>query len=262
MTHSPAPIPQHPSELRIFGLGGVPEVTPGDDVAALVGAAVEASGLGLEPGDVLVVTHKIVSKAEGRLVRLPEVEPSALASRLAADTGKDARQIEVVLREAKRISRMDRGVIIAETVHGFVCANAGVDASNVASEVVCLLPEDPDASAAGLRAALRERFGVDVGVIVSDSFGRPWRNGIVNVAIGVAGLAPLADYRGQHDPAGYELRASVLAVADELAAAAELVMHKLEARPVALIRGYVPPTDAPPGTGRDLVMDPARDLYR
>ncbi len=269
MTHSRSPAPQNPtpntnppSDLRIFGLGGVPEVTPGDDVAALIGAAVEASGLGLQPGDVLVVTHKIVSKAEGRLVRLPEVEPSVLAQRLAADAGKDARQIEVVLREAKRISRMDRGIIIAETAHGFVCANAGVDASNVSPDVVCLLPADPDASAASLRAALGERFGVEVGVIVSDSFGRAWRHGIVNVAIGVAGLAPLADYRGQHDPAGYELRASVLAVADELAAAAELVMHKLEARPVALIRGYVPPTDAPPGTGRDLIMDPARDLYR
>lgn len=262
MTDSPSAIIHPPTELRIFGLGGVPEVTPEDDVAALVVAAVEASGLGLEPGDVLVVTHKIVSKAEGRLVRLPEIEPSLLANRLAADAGKDPRQIEVVLREAKRISRMDRRVIIAETVHGFVCANAGVDASNVAPDVVCLLPVDPDASAAGLRAALQARFGVEVGVIVSDSFGRPWRNGIVNVAIGVAGLAPLADYRGQHDSAGYELRASVLAVADELAAAAELVMHKLEARPVALIRGYVPPTDAPPGTGRDLVMDPGRDLYR
>jgi coenzyme F420-0:L-glutamate ligase/coenzyme F420-1:gamma-L-glutamate ligase len=165
------------------------------------------------------------------------------------------------LNQAKRISRMERGIIIAETFHGFVCANAGVDASNVAAETVCLLPEDPDRSAAAIRCALGDRFGTAPGVIVSDSFGRPWRNGIINVAIGVAGLAPLADYRGQHDAAGYELRASVLAVADELAGAAELVMHKLDARPVALIRGYIPPTGAPHGTGQDLVMGPDRDLY-
>ncbi len=262
-----------PAELRIYGLGGLPEVRPGDDLGALIGDAIAASGLGLEATDVLVVTHKIVSKAEGRLVELAGVEPSVLAERVAREAGKDARQIEVVLREARRISRMERGIIIAETSHGFVCANAGVDASNVAEGVVCLLPVDPDASAARLRAVLGARFGLDPagapgapgtapGVIVSDSFGRAWRNGIVNVAIGVAGMAPLADYRGQHDAAGYELRASVLAVADELASAAELVTHKLEARPVALVRGYVPPTDLPPGTARDLVMDPTRDLYR
>ncbi len=254
------------AELRLIGLSGLPEVRPGDDLGKLIGDAVEDSGAVLESGDVLVVTHKIVSKAEGRLVRLAEVEPSALASRFAARYGKDARQVEVVLREATRLVRMDRGVIIAETAHGFVCANAGVDASNVAPETVCLLPVDPDASAARIRSALGERFGWTddeaPGVIVSDSFGRPWRNGIVNVAIGVAGVAPLADYRGRYDASGYELRVSVLAVADELAAAAELVMHKLDARPVVLVRGFVPPTNDPPGTGRDLVLDAARDLFR
>ncbi len=253
-----------PAELRLIGLGGIPEVRPGDDLARMVGDAIERSGAGLAPGDVLVVTHKVVSKAEGRLTALAEVEPSPLARRFAAATGKDARQVEVVLRESRRIVRMDRerGVIIAETAHGLVCANAGVDASNVEPDTVCLLPVDPDASAASLRDALAARFGVAPGIVVSDSFGRPWRVGIVNVAIGVAGLAPLADYRGQRDAAGYELHVSVLAVADELAAAAELVMHKLDARPVVLIRGYEPPTASPPGTGRDLILDPARDLFR
>ncbi|MGH2530805.1 MAG: coenzyme F420-0:L-glutamate ligase [Thermomicrobiales bacterium] len=254
------------AEMRLIGLPGLPEVRPGDDLPNLIGDAIERAGLDLEPGDVLVVTQKIVSKAEGRLVHLAEVEPSELARRVAEQYGKDARQVEVVLREAVRIVRMDRGIIIAETAHGFVCANAGVDASNVSAETVCLLPVDPDASAARIRAALGRRFGLvdreQPGVIVSDSFGRPWRRGIVNVAIGVAGLAPLADYRGQYDAAGYELSVTVLAVADELASAAELVMNKLDARPVVLVRGYVPPLAATPGTARDLVLDPVRDLFR
>ncbi|HEU0115937.1 MAG TPA: coenzyme F420-0:L-glutamate ligase [Thermomicrobiales bacterium] len=258
--------PAPPSDLSIFGLDGMPEVRPGDDLPALIAASIEASGVGLAAGDVLVVTHKIVSKAEGQLVRLTSVTPSALAVRWAEAWSKDARQVEVVLREARRIVRMERGIIIAETRHGFVCANAGVDASNVEAETVCLLPPDPDGSAAALRAALGVRFGLPPaawpGVVVSDSFGRPWRNGIVNVAIGAAGIAPLIDYRGQHDAAGYELHVTVLAVADELAAASELVMHKLAARPVALIRGYQPPLAAAPGTGRDLIMDPTRDLFR
>lgn len=255
-----------PADIRLLGLGGMPEVRPGDDVDALIGDAIEGAGVGLEPGDVVVVTHKIVSKAEGRLVRLAEIAPSALAERFAAEWAKDPRQVEVVLREAKRIVRMERGVIIAETHHGFICANAGVDASNVEVDTVCLLPRDPDASAARIRSALVARFDlapeVALGVIVSDSFGRPWRNGIVNVAIGVAGIAPLADYRGQYDASGYELRVSVLAVADELAAAAELTMNKLDQRPVVIVRGYHPPTTTPSGTGRDLVLDPARDLFR
>jgi coenzyme F420-0:L-glutamate ligase/coenzyme F420-1:gamma-L-glutamate ligase len=253
---------QHPAELRIVGLAGLPEVKPGDDLPALIGDAIDASGTGLEAGDILVVTQKIVSKAEGRLVYLPEIEPSPLARQLATRFGKDPRQVEVVLRESVRIVRMDRGVIISETSHGFICANAGVDASNVASATVCLLPVDPDTSAATIRTALGRRFGVEPGVIVSDSFGRPWRNGIINVAIGVAGLAPLADYRGKYDASGYELHVTVLAVADELASAAELVMNKLDARPVVLVRGFVPPIDLPPGTGKDLILDPARDLFR
>jgi coenzyme F420-0:L-glutamate ligase/coenzyme F420-1:gamma-L-glutamate ligase len=171
-----------------------------------------------------------------------------------------------VLREARRIVRMHNGLIIAETAHGFVCANAGVDASNALPDTVVLLPKDPDASAVNLREALQRRFALHDGdacaVIVSDSFGRPWRNGIVNVAIGVSGMAPLVDYRGETDPAGYELSASILAVADEVAAAAELVMHKLAGRPVAIVRGYRAPLSGEPGSGRDLIMAPERDLFR
>ena len=249
------------AELRMIGLPGIPEVVPGDNLSDLIAQSLDRAKLALEPGDILVVTHKIVSKSEGRLVKLSTITPSAMAIAWATQYDKDARQVEVVLQESKRIVRMDRGVLIAETRHGFTCANAAVDASNVAAGTVCLLPLDPDASAAALREELSQRFGVAPGVIISDSFGRPWRAGIVNVAIGVAGLAPLSDYRGQHDAAGYELHVSVLAVADELAAAAELVMNKLDARPVVLIRGYVPPTDTPHGTGRDLVIDPSRNLF-
>lgn len=254
------------TELRLIGLGGIPEIQPGDDLAAIVGDAIDRSGVGVELGDILVVTHKIVSKAEGRLVHLVEIEPSPLAADFAARYGKDPRQVEVVLRESRRIVRMERGIIVAETAHGFICANAGVDASNVAPDVVCLLPVDPDGTADRLRRDIGARLGLSPeaahGVMITDSFGRPWRNGIVNVAIGLAGIAPLADYRGQRDAAGYEMHVSVLAVADEIASAAELVMHKLEARPVVIVRGYLPPTTSPPGTGRDLIMQAERNLFR
>jgi coenzyme F420-0:L-glutamate ligase / coenzyme F420-1:gamma-L-glutamate ligase len=244
--------------LEVLPVEGLPEVRPGDDVAGLVA---EAAGKDLRAGDVVVVTHKVVSKAEGRLVDLRAVEPSALAKGFAASSGKDPRQIEVVLRESRRIVRMDRGLIISETHHGFVCANAGVDASNVPGEdVVCLLPMDPDASAARLRETLAARSGSDLAVIVSDSFGRAWREGITNVAIGVAGMQPLADYRGETDPHGFPLVASVLATADELAAAAELVMGKTAGIPVAIVRGY--PYERAAGTGRALIMPPERDLFR
>ncbi len=247
--------------LELIGLDGIPEVRSGDDVVDLIVTALGTSGQALRDGDVLVVTHKIISKAEGRLIDLSTVEPSDFARKTALAWGKDPRHIEVVLQESVRIVRMDRGVLICETRHGFVCANAGVDASNVAGrEVVCLQPIDPDASAARLRAGLGERLGVTVAVIISDTFGRAWRSGVVNVAIGAAGLAPLDDYRGQDDPNGYELRATIIAVADELAAAAELVMGKLDRRPAAIVRGYH--ADAAPGIARDLVMDPSRDLFR
>ena len=268
MTDTPA---RHAAELsaeiRIVALRGVPEVHPGDDVAALVVAALAGTGLAARDGDVLVVTQKVVSKAEGQLVDLRGLEPSALALDFATRWQKDPRYVELVLRESVRIVRMDRGIIISQTRHGFVCANAGVDASNVSGgDVACLLPLDPDASAAALRAALAERTGTDLAVIISDSFGRPWRNGIVNVAIGVAGMAPLSDYRGRPDDFGRVMHASVLAVADELASAAELASGKVNRAPFVLIRGY--PYERPSaegggnGTGADLIMDPAADLFR
>ncbi len=244
--------------LEVMPVEGIPEIHPGDDLPELVARATSDD---LRAGDILIVTHKIVSKAEGRLVDLHTVEPSALAKGFAARYEKDSRQIEVVLRESRRIVRMDRGLIISETHHGFVCANAGVDASNVpGDDVLCLLPADPDASAAKLRGALAARTDSELAVIISDSFGRPWREGITNVAIGVSGMYPLADYRGEMDPHGHRLEASVLAVADELAAAAELVMGKTAGIPVAIVRGY--PYKWGSGTGKDLLMPPERDLFR
>lgn len=253
------------SEIRLIGIDGIPEVNPGDDLGRMIADAINAAG-GLEPGDTVVITHKVVSKAEGRLVDLRTIEPSALALEFADQYAKDARQVEVVLRESRRIVRMDHGVIISETRHGFICANAGVDASNVHADVVCLLPENPDGSASRLRQDIADHLGFDESgapaVIITDSWGRPWRNGIVNFAIGVAGIAPLVDYRGQYDAAGYELHVTVLAIADEIAAAAELVMHKLATRPVAIVRGYQTPVPADAGSGQQLIMDPARDMFR
>lgn len=249
------------SELRIIPIQGIGEVSPGDDLAALILGALEQHGQRLEAGDILVVTQKIVSKAEGRLVDPQTVEPSAFAHAVAAQGAKDAHHYEVVLREARRVSRMDRGVLIVETRHGLICANAGVDESNVdGGRMLTLLPEDPDASAAALRAALQERSGVVAAVIISDTFGRAWREGQVNVAIGVAGMMPLANYAGQPDTYGYEMRVTNIAVADELAAAAELVMGKVDKVPVAIIRGYA----YLPGEGdaRMLVRAPERDLFR
>jgi coenzyme F420-0:L-glutamate ligase/coenzyme F420-1:gamma-L-glutamate ligase len=244
--------------VEVIPVEGLPEVRPGDDLAAAIAGA---TGGGLRRGDVLVVTHKVVGKAEGRLVDLRSVEPSALAKSYAEEHDKDPRHVEVVLRESRRIVRMDRGIIIAETPHGFVCANAGVDASNVpGDDTVCLLPLDPDASARRLREGLRTRLDLALPVVISDSFGRAWRSGITNVAIGVAGMNPLADYRDQTDPHGLTLKASVLAVADELAAAAELVMGKTDGVPVAIIRGY--PYPEGDGSIRDLILPPERDLFR
>ncbi len=237
----------------------MPEVRPGDDLNE---AILNSAGNDLRDGDILIVTHKVISKAEGRLVALADVEPSPFARDFAARNGKDARQVEVVLRESKRIVRMVGGLIIAETRHGFICANAGVDASNVpGNDTVCLLPEDPDASARRILAAVKDRLGLSrVAVIATDSFGRPWRAGITNIAVGVAGISPLTDYRGGKDPHGYDLEASVLAVADELAAASELVMNKVDAVPAAIVRGY--PFKAAEGSATELVMPPERDLFR
>ena len=250
------------SEIRIIGVPGIPEVHAGDDLPALIVAAARSGGVAIEDGDVLVVTQKVVSKAEGRIVDLATVTPSPFAERYAAMFEKDARQIEVVLGETKRIVRMQHGVLICETHHGFVCANAGVDASNVEkSGTVCLLPIDSDASARRIRAAVRSALGVDVAVVISDTFGRPWREGHVNFAIGVAGIRPLIDYAGERDPAGYELRVTMMAVVDELAAAAELVHGKLARVPVAIIRGveYQRADDA---STSELIRPAEKDMFR
>jgi coenzyme F420-0:L-glutamate ligase / coenzyme F420-1:gamma-L-glutamate ligase len=226
--------------LAVVPLTGLPEIEPGDDLAALLGDALERAG-GLEEGDVLVVAQKAVSKAEGRVEQTDDV-------------------VAAILREARSVRRRRGDLVIAETKHGFVCASAGVDRSNAPGEGwIVLLPEDPDASAAQIRAALEARFGRAPAVIVSDSFGRAWRQGTTDVAIGVAGMQPLLDLRGSHDARGYELATTMIAVADELAGAAELVMGKAEGVPAAIVRGYRVP--AGNGAARDLVMPPERDLF-
>jgi len=240
------------TELTISPVRGLPELRAGDDLASMI---VERAQL--EDGDVLVVAQKAISKIEGRIVRLDEVEPSAEARELAGDG--DPRRIEVVLREAQRVVRTRGSLVIAETRHGFICASSGVDASNTPEPgTLVLLPVDPDASAARLRAALRELAGRDVGVVVSDSFGRPWRQGTTDVAIGAAGIEVLRDLNGERDPIGYELRSTVIAIADEIAGAAELVMGKLDRTPVAVVRGL---DTAGEGAARDLVMPAERNLF-
>jgi coenzyme F420-0:L-glutamate ligase / coenzyme F420-1:gamma-L-glutamate ligase len=250
-------------EIRIIPIEDLGDIAPGDDLGATISHALQKQNLTLLHGDIVVVTQKIVSKAEGRIVELEQIEPSAFALSIASQHNKDAQHVEVVLRESKRIVRMDHGVLISETSHGFICANAGVDESNVnGKRQLTLLPVDPDASAQQLRSRLLQVAEVDheIAVIISDTWGRPWRNGQVNMAIGVAGMESLIDYRGQYDPYGYELHASVIAVADELASAAELVMGKIESIPVALIRGY---TYTPArGDASTLVRDPATDMFR
>ena len=247
--------------VTITGIEGIPEIKPGDDIAALIVAAFARQGLALEVGDVLVVTQKAVSKAEGRIVDLEDVTPSAFAIELALTWEKDPRHVEVVLQEAKRIVRMDHGVIICETRHGLVCANAGVDASNVpGGHHLTLLPLDPDASAQRIREGLQQRSGINPAVIISDSFGRPWRTGSTEVAIGVAGMLPILNLVGSFDTHGRELHATWICVADELASAAELVTGKLNQVPVALIRGYAVPQGE--GDATEMVRQVERDMFR
>ena len=255
--------------IQLIGIPGLPEIRPGDDLAAQTLGALTAAGERLRAGDVVVFTSKIVSKAEGRLVTLESITPSAFAIEWAAQFGKDPRHVEVVLREARRIVRMDHGVLVVETRHGFVCANAGVDASNarVDGELI-LLPEDSDVSARQLCTALTQASSLAsdaLAVVISDTFGRPWRGGQTNIAIGASGLQALHRYRGQSDPAGHTLRATSIAVIDELAAAAELVMGKLDRVPVAIVRGYDYPHFGPDeeDTGAaELVRQAGRDLFR
>jgi coenzyme F420-0:L-glutamate ligase / coenzyme F420-1:gamma-L-glutamate ligase len=243
--------------LPIFGVG---EIVPGTDLATVLGAALAEQGTPLQDGDIVVVTQKIVSKAEGCVVDLASVEPSALAKQWASLWDKDARVVELVLRQSKRIVRMDRGVIIAETFHGLVCANAGIDQSNVGGGRVTLLPEDPDASAERLRSALADAAGVRIGVVITDTHGRAWREGQINLAIGCAGVESLRHFEGQLDPTGYELRVTLLATADELASAAELVMGKIDQVPAALVRGLSRALGS--GHATDLVRRAATDMFR
>jgi coenzyme F420-0:L-glutamate ligase / coenzyme F420-1:gamma-L-glutamate ligase len=239
--------------IEIFPVEGLPEIGEGDDLAALIAERAE-----LADGDVVVAAQKVVSKAEGRVVRLADVEPTDEARDLAGDD--DPRRLQVILDESVRIVRARPPLVIAETRHGFVCASAGVDSSNAPEpETVVLLPEDPDASAARIRDRLREVTGAEVGVIVSDSFGRAWRQGTTDVAIGLAGVRPLLDLKGTRDSAGYELHATVIAVADELAGAAELVMGKTDGIPVAIVRGVDARGE---GDARELVIPAERDLFR
>lgn len=249
-----------PPRYEVIGVEGIGEIRPGDDLAAIMIDAAARQATPVASGDLLVIGQKIVSKAEGRLLRLDAVTPSAVALAMAPGLGRDPRLIEVILRESRRVVRMDRGVLITETHHGWICANAGVDQSNVDADSVALLPEDPDRSARGLREAIRHHTGAEVTIIIADTFGRPWREGLTNVAIGLAGFLPLKSYLGEQDPAGRPLQATILAHADELAGAAELVMGKLDRIPVAIVRGL----RLPPGEegSKPLLRDPARDLFR
>jgi len=251
--------------VEAIALVGIPEIGVGDDLAARIGDAIDATP-GLVPlrtDDVLVVTQKVVSKAEGAIVDLDTIEPRPEAVAFAERWDRDARQIEVVLREARRVVRMENGVLITETEHGFICANGGIDASNVgpaSGHIVTLLPHDPDGSARAIREAVRARFGVDVPVIVSDSFGRPWRWGITDVAIGVSGLIPIEDLRGTPDADGRTMKSTIRASADEIASAAELGLGKTAGRPVALVRGAQPLLGE--GSIRDAIMPGEFDLFR
>jgi coenzyme F420-0:L-glutamate ligase/coenzyme F420-1:gamma-L-glutamate ligase len=242
--------------IEITALSTLPEVRPGDDLAALIREAAEREQQRLDTPVILAVAQKIISKAEGAVVDLREIEPSALAKSWAAEWGKDARLIELILRQSRRIVKMDRGVLITETRRGLVCANAGVDQSNTASgHIATVLPEDPDASAERLRSAL----GCGA-VLVTDTFGRPWREGLVDVAIGVAGFLPLEDYRGSKDRGGRTLSATIIAVADQLAAAAGLSMRKSDGSPAVLIRGFE--HRAGEGSARAMIRAPEADLFR
>jgi len=248
--------------VTIHPIPGIPILAPGDDLQEAIFAALDAEGLALEQGDVLVVCQKLISKVEGRVVDLDTIEPSSLALRIAAQSEhKDPRLVEVVLRETNRIVRMDRGHLIVETGAGWVCANAGVDSSNSgAPGRVVLLPVDPDASAMRLVDAAASRWGCDVGVIITDTFGRPWREGQVDFALGVAGMAPLRDLRGTRDIDGRELCHTIIAEADALAAAAGLVMEKADGVPAALVRGFS--LRRGPGSGKEMIRAAEKDLFR
>ena len=247
--------------ITLTAIEGIPMIRAGDDLAALLAEAIERAGLALQPRDIVVVCQKIVSKSEGRVVDLKNVAPSAFAANLARRWEKDPRAVELVLRQSNRIVRNDRGVLIVETGPGWVCANAGVDESNALDDDrAILLPEDPDASASRIRAALRKRYGVDLAVLVTDTFGRPWRDGLTEICLGISGMNPMLDLRGTHDLGGRELQHTVVAIADELAAAAGLLMEKAAAIPAVLVRGYdYQPSEA---SAKVLIRPAEADLFR
>jgi coenzyme F420-0:L-glutamate ligase / coenzyme F420-1:gamma-L-glutamate ligase len=247
--------------LTIVPVEGMPEVRPGDDLPTLLLAGIAAAGVTLASGDILAIAQKVVSKAEGRVRRLADVVPGEDAERMGREAGKDPRILQVILDETVRIVRWKRGVLIVETKHGFVCANAGVDHSNAgAPDTLVLLPVDPDASATRIREAVRAKTGVDVPVVITDTFGRAWREGHLNVAIGISGLPALRRYVGEFDPEGYELRVTEIAIADEIAAATELVMGKLDRRPAAVMRGLRFEDDGE--TAREYVRPAEKDMFR
>lgn len=247
--------------VTIIGLHGLPEIKEGDDLGSLIADAIAKQRLRIEEGDIIVVTHKIVSKAEGRLISLSEIIPSNFAYRVASESNKDPRYVEAVLRESKRIVKMKNGHLIVEHRLGHICANAGIDRSNVAPNMIAMLPLDPDKSAAKIRESLEEIYGVKVGVIVTDTCGRPFRKGQVNIAIGVSGLKPLKSYVGTPDRFGNKLRSTVIAVADELASAAELVMGKVDEVPVVLVKGYDYTYTPRKVTAKALVRESEKDLF-
>jgi coenzyme F420-0:L-glutamate ligase / coenzyme F420-1:gamma-L-glutamate ligase len=249
-----------PEEVRVVPLGGVKRVAPGDDLGALIAGALRRKGFHLADDDIVVVTQKIVSKSEGRLVKLQEVEPSRRATSIAEELGKDPRVVELVLKESRRIVRKGHGILITETHHGFVCANAGLDMSNVDNGYVALLPVDPDASARGIRTSLEKKTKKRLAVIVTDTFGRPWREGQTDVAIGCSGIAPTLKLTGRKDPYGYVLKVTQPAIADQVAGAAELVMQKLALVPVAIVRGVV--YDRDDSGAKSMVLKEGLDLFR
>lgn len=249
-------------DVRLIPIDGLPEIRPADDLVGLLLGALKRSGGSFAQGDVLALAQKVVSKAEGRIRKLSDVVPGPEAERMAAESGKDAKGLQAVLDETARIVRWQRGVLIVETKHGFVCANAGVDHSNAgAPDTLILLPVDPDGSAARIRERIRKDTGVDVPVVITDTFGRAWREGHVNVAIGISGLPALRRYIGEYDPDGYELRVTEIAIADEIAAATELVMGKLDRRPAAIVRGLRLPADLNE-TAHTYVRSHDKDMFR
>ncbi len=251
---------QH-NTISVIPIPGIPEINPGDDLINIVSDAFFKQDISIVNGDIIVFAQKIISKAEGRIVKLSEITPSTFAIKFAKEWNKDPRMVEVVLSESKRIVKMDKGRLIAETKHGIICANAGVDASNVSGgDTVTVLPIDPDQSAKKLAEGFKEKLGVEVAVIITDTVGRPWRDGLTEIAIGCWGMKPLKDYRTKLDLKGYELKATLIAVADEIAGAAGLVMGKSDSVPVVVVRGYALEIGGK-GAG-ELIRKPEDDLFR